>query len=67
MSAGVEPQTDGAEGGDGMLSGLRDLLRYTRDTASTGVETRGMHAEPHRLVNPMEHPLTADTQYALAA
>ena len=37
------------------------------DTASTGVKTRGMHAEPHRLVNPMEHNVTADTQLALAA
>ena len=37
------------------------------DTASTGVKTRGMHAEPHRLVNPMEHNVTANTQLALAA
>jgi len=37
------------------------------DTASTGVRTRGMHAEPHWLANPVEYPLTADTQYALAA
>src|SRR2546430_15367655 len=36
MSAGVEPQTDGAEGGDGMLSGRHDLLRYTRATALVG-------------------------------
>ena len=37
------------------------------DTASTGVKTRGMHAEPHRLVNPVENKVTADTQLALAA
>jgi len=37
------------------------------DTASTGVKTRGMHAEPHGLVNPVEHNVTADTQLALAA
>jgi hypothetical protein len=37
------------------------------DTASTGVKTRGMHAEPHRLVNPVEHNVTANTQLALAA
>ena len=37
------------------------------DTASTGVKTRGMHAEHHRLVNPVEHNVTADTQLALAA
>ena len=37
------------------------------DTASTGVKTRGMHAEPHRLVNPMEHNVTANTQLPLAA
>jgi hypothetical protein len=37
------------------------------DTASTGVKTRGMHAERHRLVNPVEHNVTADTQLALAA
>jgi hypothetical protein len=37
------------------------------DTASTGVETRGMHAEPHRLVNPVENKVTANTQLALAA
>ena len=40
---------------------------YGGDTASTGVKTRGMHAEPHRLVNPVEHNVTADTQLALAA
>ena len=37
------------------------------DTASTGVKTRGMHAEPHGLVNPVEHNVTADSQLALAA
>jgi len=37
------------------------------DTVSTGVKTRGMHAERHRLVNPVEHNVTADTQLALAA
>jgi hypothetical protein len=37
------------------------------DTASTGVKTRGMHAERHRLVNPVEHNVTANTQLALAA
>src|SRR5215470_7947988 len=36
MSAGVEPQTDGAEGGDGMLNGRHDLRRYTRATALVG-------------------------------
>jgi len=40
---------------------------YGGDTASTGVKTRGMHAERHRLVNPVEHNVTADTQLALAA
>jgi hypothetical protein len=35
--------------------------------ASTGVLDRGMHAEPHRLVNPVENNLTANTQLALAA
>ena len=40
---------------------------YGGDTASTGVKTRGMHAEHHRLVNPVEHNVTADTQLALAA
>ena len=42
-------------------------FNYGGDTASTGVKTRGMHAEPHRLVNPVEHNVTADTQLALAA
>jgi hypothetical protein len=37
------------------------------ETVSTGVKTRGMHAERHRLVNPVEHNVTADTQLALAA
>ena len=37
------------------------------ETASTGVKNRGMHAEPHRLVNPVEHNVTANTQLALAA
>ena len=37
------------------------------DTASTGVENRGMHAERHRLVNPVENKVTANTQLALAA
>jgi hypothetical protein len=27
---------------------------YGGDTASTGVKTRGMHAERHRLVNPVD-------------
>jgi hypothetical protein len=40
---------------------------YGGDTASTGVKTRGMHAERHRLVNPVEHNVTANTQLALAA
>ena len=42
-------------------------LAHGGDTASTGVKTRGMHAEHHRLVNPVEHNVTADTQLALAA
>ena len=37
------------------------------DTASTGIGEHGMHAEHHRLVNPMENTITADTQLALAA
>ena len=37
------------------------------ETVSTGVKTRGMHAERHRLVNPVEHNVTANTQLALAA
>jgi len=40
---------------------------YGGDTASTGVKTRGRHAEGHHLVNPVEHNVTADTQLALAA
>src|SRR5581483_11484185 len=40
---------------------------YGGDSASTGVRNRGMHAERHRLVNPVEHNVTADTQLALAA
>jgi hypothetical protein len=44
-----------------------DLLSSGGDTASTGVRTRGMHAEHHRLVNPVEINVTADTQLALAA
>ena len=35
--------------------------------ASTEVRNRWMHAEPHRLVNPVETNVTADTQLALAA
>ena len=37
------------------------------ETASTGVWKRGMHAERHRLVNPVEINITANTQLALAA
>src|SRR5262249_16161072 len=37
------------------------------DTASTGRKNRGMHAEPHGLVNPVEHNVTANTQLPLAA
>ena len=37
------------------------------DTASTGVRTRGMHAEPRRLVNPVEHNVAANTQLPLTA
>src|SRR5439155_18069480 len=46
---------------------LSARLAYGGDTASTGVKTRGMHAERHRLVNPVEHNVTANTQLALAA
>ena len=37
------------------------------DTASTGIGEHERHAEHHRLVNPMENTITADTQLALAA
>ena len=37
------------------------------DTASTGMGEHEMHAEHHRLVNPMENTITADSQLALAA
>jgi hypothetical protein len=37
------------------------------DTASTGIGEHGMHAEHHRLVNPMENTIAANTQLALAA
>lgn len=45
----------------------RSFLTIGGVTVSTGVKTRGMHAERHRLVNPVEHNVTADTQLALAA
>ena len=37
------------------------------DTASTGMCEHEMHAEHHRLVNPMDNTITANTQLALAA
>ena len=37
------------------------------DTASTGIGEHGMHVEHHRLVNPMENTIAANTQLALAA
>jgi hypothetical protein len=48
-------------------AGRSSTAEHGGDTASTGVKTRGMHAERHRLVNPVEHNVTADTQLALAA
>ena len=37
------------------------------DPDSTEIGEHGMHAEHHRLVNPMENHVTADSQLALAA
>ena len=54
------------KGQDAVLSSYRSLPRGG-ETVSTGVKTRGMHAERHRLVNPVEHNVTANTQLALAA
>ncbi len=46
----------------------RRMSKGGGDTASTGIGEHGMHAEHHRLVNPMENTITAnDTQLALAA
>ena len=51
----------------GLLATVNVGCRIGGDTASTEVYSRGMHAEHHRLVNPMEQTITADTQLAFAA
>ena len=43
------------------------LYLFGGETDSTEVKDRGRHAERHRLVNPVETTITADTQLALAA
>ena len=51
----------------GLLATVNVGQRIGGDTASTEVYNRGMHVEHHRLVNPMEQTITADTQLAFAA
>ena len=47
-------------------SGLFGFSSGGRHGFDGGKDSRD-DAEPHGLVNPVEHPLTADSQYALAA
>jgi hypothetical protein len=63
----------------GVCAELHTRVEYNREVnrrclhlsggvlASTEVRARGMHAERHRLVNPVETNVTANTQLALAA
>ncbi len=51
----------------GAVPPRRALISNGGDTVSTGARDRWMHAERHRLVNPVENNITADTQLALAA
>ena len=51
----------------GLSAGKIFSLPVGGETDSTEVKDRGRHAERHRLVNPVETTITADTQLALAA